>query len=249
MGVLCALRDALDRRIPSQNNAVTMAFARSGDDTDRSRLLRAGLLALQPLLETERLSWWRVLPQGAHIVRGLVEDDDAQLGETAWRVHGAALRRGEVASGERACYHPLHAEGELVGFLQVCGAAPRLEGSERAFMERILADVARALAGPDVPRAEDTARWGAPRAAACAPFAPATAGGPSDAPRLRAFREETRERERGGLLRALQACGWNFTRTAERLGCSRTTVWRRTHRFGLRRPERSPNDHRRRDDE
>lgn len=236
-------------RIPSQNNAATMALDRSGDNTDRARLLRAGLLALQPLLETERLSWWRVLPQGAHIVRGLVEGDDAQLGELAWRAHAALLRKGVVVSAERARYHPLHAEGELVGFLQVCGAAPQLEGSQREFMERILTDVARALAGPDVARTDGAARGGALCVPVLTQLAPATAGSPSDATRLRAFREETRERERSGLLRALQACAWNFTRTARRLGCSRTTVWRRTHRFGLTRPERSPNDHRRRDNE
>jgi hypothetical protein len=235
-------------RIPSQNNAATMALERPADATDRARLLRAGLLALQPLLETERLSWWRVLPQGAHLVLGLVEGDDVEAGAPAWRAHGAALRRGEVAGDERARYHPLHAGGELVGFLQVCGSSAQLEGPQREFMARILADVAQALAGPDVARVDGAARGGARRAPAFAALAPAVAGAPSDAARLRPFRGQTREHERSGLLRALQTCDWNFTRTAERLGGSRSTVWLRTRRFGLARPERPPRDPRRGED-
>lgn len=221
-------------------------------DTDRARLLRAGLLALQPLLETDRLTLWRVLPQCARLVRGLVEGDDAQLAEPAWRAHEAELRQGHAVGSPEASYHPLRVDGELVGFLQACARPVPLGPGARAFMQRVLDDVAEALIAPDVPRREDGGDGGlreAVRRPAMARLVPAPAAGPGDAGELRALRERKFEEERAFLLKKLAECGWSFAKVARRLGCRRSTIWRRTKRFNIERPERSPMDRRPRDGE
>jgi transcriptional regulator of acetoin/glycerol metabolism len=51
-------------------------------------------------------------------------------------------------------------------------------------------------------------------------------------PTLRATVDES---ERQALLAALDQCGWNFVRTAEALGISRMTLYRRLARFGIAR--------------
>lgn len=43
------------------------------------------------------------------------------------------------------------------------------------------------------------------------------------------------ERERQAILDTLQATGWKLTESAQRLGISRTTLWRRLKAYGLRR--------------
>ena len=47
------------------------------------------------------------------------------------------------------------------------------------------------------------------------------------------------ERERRAILDTLEETGWRFTATARRLGISRTTLWRRLRRYGLKRDARS----------
>ena len=47
------------------------------------------------------------------------------------------------------------------------------------------------------------------------------------------------ERERRAILDTLDATGWRFAAAARQLGISRTTLWRRLRRYGLRRDGRS----------
>jgi transcriptional regulator of acetoin/glycerol metabolism len=47
------------------------------------------------------------------------------------------------------------------------------------------------------------------------------------------------ERERRAILSTLDATGWKFAAAARLLGISRTTLWRRLRRYGLRRDDRS----------
>jgi transcriptional regulator of acetoin/glycerol metabolism len=47
------------------------------------------------------------------------------------------------------------------------------------------------------------------------------------------------ERERRAILSTLDATGWKFAAAARLLGISRTTLWRRLRRYGLRRDARS----------
>ena len=47
------------------------------------------------------------------------------------------------------------------------------------------------------------------------------------------------ERERRAILSTLDATGWKFAAAARQLGISRTTLWRRLRRYGLRRNDRS----------
>lgn len=47
------------------------------------------------------------------------------------------------------------------------------------------------------------------------------------------------ERERRAILSTLDSTGWRFAATARLLGISRTTLWRRLRRYGLRRSGRS----------
>jgi transcriptional regulator with AAA-type ATPase domain len=47
------------------------------------------------------------------------------------------------------------------------------------------------------------------------------------------------ERERRAILSTLDATGWKFATAARLLGISRTTLWRRLRRYGLRRDARS----------
>ena len=47
------------------------------------------------------------------------------------------------------------------------------------------------------------------------------------------------ERERRAILSTLDATGWKFAAAARLLGISRTTLWRRLRRYGLRRNDRT----------
>jgi PAS domain-containing protein len=47
------------------------------------------------------------------------------------------------------------------------------------------------------------------------------------------------ERERRAILSTLDTTGWRFAAAARLLGISRTTLWRRLRRYGLRRNGRS----------
>jgi len=49
------------------------------------------------------------------------------------------------------------------------------------------------------------------------------------------LRDTVDESERQALLAALEQCGWNFVRTAEVLGISRMTLYRRLARLGIAR--------------
>lgn len=42
------------------------------------------------------------------------------------------------------------------------------------------------------------------------------------------------EQERRAIVETLHATGWRLTETARRLGISRTTLWRRLRRYGVR---------------
>jgi sigma-54 dependent transcriptional regulator, acetoin dehydrogenase operon transcriptional activator AcoR len=59
--------------------------------------------------------------------------------------------------------------------------------------------------------------------------ASAPAGGPVS------FRETVRASERAALLAALDACAWNFARSAQQLGISRMTLYRRLQQCGISR--------------
>jgi transcriptional regulator of acetoin/glycerol metabolism len=54
------------------------------------------------------------------------------------------------------------------------------------------------------------------------------------------LRDTVDESERQALLAALEQCGWNFVRTAEALGISRMTLYRRLARFGIARGGQHP---------
>ncbi|MFL5411665.1 MAG: sigma-54-dependent Fis family transcriptional regulator [Myxococcales bacterium] len=54
------------------------------------------------------------------------------------------------------------------------------------------------------------------------------------------LRDTVDESERQALLGALEQCGWNFVRTAEALGISRMTLYRRLARFGIARGGQHP---------
>jgi transcriptional regulator of acetoin/glycerol metabolism len=47
------------------------------------------------------------------------------------------------------------------------------------------------------------------------------------------------ERERRAILSTLDTTGWKFAAAARMLGISRTTLWRRLRRYGLRRNDRA----------
>jgi DNA-binding NtrC family response regulator len=49
------------------------------------------------------------------------------------------------------------------------------------------------------------------------------------------LREVVLESERDALVAALDACGWNFARAADRLGVSRMTLYRRLRKCGVTR--------------
>ena len=68
-----------------------------------------------------------------------------------------------------------------------------------------------------------------------ADLAPETAPRPDD-DEVRNLQEAGREFERGYVLRALRKTGWNRTRTAELLGISRKTLWKKMRSLGLREP-------------
>ncbi|MBI2896156.1 MAG: hypothetical protein HYY06_21540 [Deltaproteobacteria bacterium] len=64
--------------------------------------------------------------------------------------------------------------------------------------------------------------------------APGAAGRPSDSPAAwDAARAEKRALERTLIVEALEACGGNQTRAAERLGISRRTMVSRLGEFGI----------------
>ncbi len=77
-----------------------------------------------------------------------------------------------------------------------------------------------------------------------APPAPALAVAPSppgpDGGGCGTLREAVLDSERVALMTALAACGWNYARTAERLGVSRMTLYRRIHKFGIEREHGAP---------
>jgi transcriptional regulator of acetoin/glycerol metabolism len=54
------------------------------------------------------------------------------------------------------------------------------------------------------------------------------------------FRETVRASERGALMAALDACAWNFARSAQQLGISRMTLYRRLERCGISRTPGAP---------
>jgi transcriptional regulator of acetoin/glycerol metabolism len=47
------------------------------------------------------------------------------------------------------------------------------------------------------------------------------------------------DRERRAIVDTLEETGWRFAATARRLGISRTTLWRRLRRYGLKRDVRT----------
>lgn len=217
------------------------------EDSDRLRLLRAGLSALEPLFETDRLTLWRILSRSARLVRGLVEEGDEARAEPAWRAHKHELVQGRVVREGDVAYHPLVVDGELVGFLRVSAREVTLGSAARTFLERVLRDMAQALVEPDVPRpllVDPTEGLRQPARAELA-FETAGGGAPHEISRLRAL---ARNNERSLLLRALQGCGWDFAKTARRLGLARSTISRQAKRFEIARPWPSPMDRRRLDD-
>jgi transcriptional regulator of acetoin/glycerol metabolism len=52
------------------------------------------------------------------------------------------------------------------------------------------------------------------------------------------LRDAVLESERHALVAALEACGWNFARAAQRLGISRMTLYRRAQKCGITRAQR-----------
>jgi len=46
------------------------------------------------------------------------------------------------------------------------------------------------------------------------------------------------DRERGAILQMLESTGWKLTKSANNLGISRTTLWRRLRAYGLERDSR-----------
>jgi transcriptional regulator of acetoin/glycerol metabolism len=81
------------------------------------------------------------------------------------------------------------------------------------------------------------------RPVAPAPQAVAVAsGGASPAPAGGTLRDAVLDSERAALMAALEACGWNYARAAQKLSVSRMTLYRRIHKFGISRttgPSRS----------
>jgi transcriptional regulator of acetoin/glycerol metabolism len=62
---------------------------------------------------------------------------------------------------------------------------------------------------------------------------PGAASAPAAGPA--SFRETVRASERAALLAALDACAWNFARSAQQLGISRMTLYRRLQQCGISR--------------
>jgi DNA-binding NtrC family response regulator len=101
---------------------------------------------------------------------------------------------------------------------------PRIRASD------LLLDGVAPVAPPEpAPAAEDA------KAVSAARSAPTTAEASGPRPTLR---EVVLSSEREALLLALEACEWNYARTAQQLGVSRMTLYRRLSRCRIaRRPE------------
>jgi DNA-binding NtrC family response regulator len=57
-------------------------------------------------------------------------------------------------------------------------------------------------------------------------------------PQARNGAETLAERERSAIVEMLEQTGWKLTESAQRLGISRTTLWRRLRAYGLDRDSR-----------